>query len=215
MLTPKHLLSNFDLELTACFDTGCGVTFVDKDWLLKRLLSQKTMTMSISLKVRRIGASKHKFVDFIVLLLYLLGRNSTRQLVYALLKWKIYLVKELQVNSLINNNILSLEGIIIIIEKKNVFIGSYEMIIAINSMKQQKQFLKKKLFSSEESIIILYSKAMISFAWVLLPDDQDFVFYPTTHANLTLYTHIINLKTSKILVKTLLIKLFVFPTIIS
>ena len=35
-LAPEYLPQGFDPNSTACFDTGCGVTFVDKYWLLKR-----------------------------------------------------------------------------------------------------------------------------------------------------------------------------------
>ncbi len=58
-LTPEHLPSDSDLDLTACLDTRCGVTLVDKAWLSKRLPMQKINTMSTLLRVRGIGSSKH------------------------------------------------------------------------------------------------------------------------------------------------------------
>lgn len=59
-LTPEHLPPDSDPESTACLDAGCEVTLVEKVWLLKRLPMQKINTMSTSLKVRGIRASKHK-----------------------------------------------------------------------------------------------------------------------------------------------------------
>lgn len=75
MLTPKHLPPSSDLNSTTCLNTSYELTFVDQDWLLKRLLQQKISTISISLKVRGIGASKHKFAEFAVLSLYFPGKN--------------------------------------------------------------------------------------------------------------------------------------------
>lgn len=42
---------------------------------------------------------------------------------------------------------------------------------------------------------------MVSLYQVLLSDNRDFFFYPTTQANLTFYSHIVDHETSKILIK--------------
>lgn len=76
------------------------------------------------------------------------------------------------------------------------------MIILINA-KQYGQLLKKKLFASNNNIILLYSKIMIFCASVPLSDNPSFMFYPTTQANLTLYIHIVNHTINKILVKNI------------
>lgn len=41
---------------------------------------------------------------------------------------------------------------------------------------------------------------MILLALVFLPDDRNFLFHPTTQANLTLYAYIVDPRTTKILV---------------
>lgn len=40
-LTPEHLPLNSNLDSTVCYDTGCGVTLVNQDQLLKHLLQEK------------------------------------------------------------------------------------------------------------------------------------------------------------------------------
>lgn len=42
---------------------------------------------------------------------------------------------------------------------------------------------------------------MIPLVKLPLPDDRDFLFHPTPQANLTLYSHIMDYKTTKILVR--------------
>ncbi len=42
---------------------------------------------------------------------------------------------------------------------------------------------------------------MISLVKLPLPDDRDFLFHPTPQANLTLYSHIMDYETSKVLVR--------------
>lgn len=162
------------------------------------------------MKVRGIGASKHKSTEFAALLLYFLGKNDAEQLVYAALKCEIDLIKGLRANSLIGNDILSLKGIVIDINRKSALIGSCEVTITINA-KQQRQFLVKKLFAGQETVVSSCSKAMISLQQVPLTDNQDFLFYLTIQANLTLYSHIVDHEISKVLSKTLLIDFCVFP----
>lgn len=68
----------------SCFlDTGCGVTLVDRSWLTQRLPNQKISKMTIPLKVRGIGSAKHDSDEFVSVPLYFLGRDKSKQLVYA------------------------------------------------------------------------------------------------------------------------------------
>lgn len=101
---------------------------------------------------------------------------------------------------LIGNNILSPENIVINIEKKTAVIESCRVTIKVNA-KQQGQFFARKLLSSYESVILPHSEALVPLVRVPLLDNQDFLFHLTAQANLTLYTHIVNHETSKILVK--------------
>lgn len=197
-LIPKHLPLYLDSKSTTYLDMGYRVTLVDKNWLWRHLQSQKISTMFIFLKVRGIRVSKLESAEFAILFLYFLGKDSTGRLVYALIRCEIFLVKELRANLLISNNILSQESFIIDIGRKNALIWSCAVIISINT-KQWGQFFSRKLLTSQKSVVSLYSKVMILLVKVLWPNNHDFLFYPTIKVNLTLYTHIFNYKTSKIL----------------
>lgn len=52
-------------------------------------------------------------------------------------------------------------------------------------------------------MILPCSKIIIPFSLVFLPDNCDFLFHPTVQANLTLYIHIVNDTTTKILVSNI------------
>lgn len=199
-LAPEHLLQSFNPDSTACLDTGCGVTLVDKHWLLKRFPDQKISTMSIPLKVRGIGGSKHEFSKFAALSLYFPGRNAVGDLVYAALRCEIHLVEGLYANLLISNNIMSPETMIINLEKKTDIIGTCEVSINVNA-RERSQFLARKLLTNQDSVIFPHSEAMISLKKLQLPNNRDFFFHPASRTNLTLYSHIMDYKTLKILVK--------------
>ena len=130
---PEHLSPDSDPNSTAYLDTGCGVTLVDKAWLLKHLPIQNVNTMSTSLKVRGIGASKHKSGEFAALSLYFPGRNNAGQQVYASLTCEIHLVEGLRANLLIGNDIMSPEGFVIDVKKRSVLIGSCRVTVPIDA----------------------------------------------------------------------------------
>ncbi len=199
-LAPDHLPPDSNLESTAYLDTGCGVTLVDKGWLAKYLPAQKISTMSTPLKVRGIGASKHESGEFAVLSLYFPGKDNAGQLVYASLTCKIHLVEDLRANLLIGNDIMSPEGFVIDVKGKKALISSCEVTVPIDA-RQRGQFLARKLLTNQETIIPPNSEAMISLLPLPLPDDRDFLFHPATQPSLTLFTHIVDHRTSKILVR--------------
>lgn len=129
----EYLLQSFNPNFTASHDTGCRVTLVDRHWLLKHLSDQKIDTMSIPLKVRGIGVSKHKSSEFAVLLWYFSSQNNIRDLIYILLQCETHFVHGLYANLLISNNIISPEAMVINFVKKIMHIGTCRVIIDMNA----------------------------------------------------------------------------------
>ena len=198
-LVPHFFLSDLDPTATACHDTSCGVTLIDKTWLQSHLSHQKMSTMSTHLNVSGIGTLRHKSAQFATISLYYSGENQAGQQVYAPIKCELHLVDGLRVNILVGNDILSPESFAINISKNRALIGICGVTIAINA-RQRRQFLRRKLLASYNNMIPPCSKSMIPLAPVSLPDDRDFLFHPTTQANLSLYMRIVNHTTTKILV---------------
>lgn len=86
---PRVLPLESDFSATACLDIGYGVTLVDKDWLLRQLFDQKIKDISTSLKVRKIGASKHESAQFVELFFFFLGEDNEEQNVCASIRCKL------------------------------------------------------------------------------------------------------------------------------
>ena len=198
-LVPQLIPPDSDPAATACPDTDCGVTLVDKAWLLSHLPHQKISTMSTLTNIRGIGTSKHESAQFAALSLYFPGEDQAGQQVYASIRCELHLVDGLRANILVGNNILSPEGFAININKNRALIRSCGVTIPINA-KQRGQFFRRKLLASDENVVPPRSETMIPLAPVSLPDDRDFLFYPTTQSNLTLYVHIVDHMTTKIIV---------------
>ena len=199
-LVPRVLPLKTDLSATACLDTGCGMTLVNKDWLLRQLSNQKIKEMSTSLKVKRIETSKHKSAQFAEVSLFLPGESNKRQKVYASVRCKLHLVKRLWVNILIGNNILAPKSFVLNVGLGHVLIGSYGVKITIRA-KQRGQFLKKRLLAEKDKVIPPRSETMVPLLPVPLPNNRDFLFHPTAQLTLTLFAHIMHHDIKKILVR--------------
>lgn len=200
ILIPQILPLDSNTNATAYFDTSCGVTFADKAWLLQQLSNQKIKEISILLKVREIGASKHKSIQFVELFFFFPGENNKGQKVYVSLKCKLYLVKGLRANIFIRNNIFAPEGFIFELKLGHFFVGSCRVKITVRA-RQKGQFLRKKLLAKTDSVVPPRSEAMVPLHSILFPDNKDFLFHPVVQANLTLFAHFINHKTTKVLIK--------------
>ena len=167
-----------DPSATACLDTGCVMTLVDKDWLLRQLPGQKIKEMSTPLRVKGIEASRHESNHFAELSLFFPKENGEREMVYAFIKCELHLVKGLRANILIGNDILAPEGFVINIELGHVVVRSCGVKITIR-IRQKGQFLRKRLLAEKDRVVPPRSEAMIPFLPILLPDNRDFLFYLT------------------------------------
>ena len=136
--------------------------------------------------------------------------NNTGQLVYASLTCEIYLVKDLKVNLLIDNDIMSPKGFVIDVKGKSALIGRCEVTVPIDT-RQKGQFLTRKLLANQETVLLPHSEAMVSLVSLPLPDNRDFLFHPAIQPNLTLFTHIVDYQTSKVLVRNVSNKMLCIP----
>ena len=144
ILVPQILPLKSDPDITAYLHTGCGVTLVSKNWLLRQLPDQKIKEMSISLKVKGIRASNYESAQFAELSLFLPGENDERQKVYASFICELHLVEGLKANILIGNNILAPESFILNLGLGYAIMESCRVKLTIRA-RQRGQFFRRRL----------------------------------------------------------------------
>lgn len=101
---------------------------------------------------------------------------------------------------LIGNDILALESFVLNIGLGHAIVESCGVKITIRA-RQKGKFLRRKLFIDNDGVVPPRSEAMIPLLPVPLPDNRNFLFHLATQTNLTLFAHIINHETTKVLVK--------------
>lgn len=159
-------------------DIRYGVTFVDRDWLIKKFLSQKISTMPVSLKLKGIGASKYELGDFALTTIYIPGIDKKGHEVYASISYKLYLVDGLKANMLVRNKVLCTEGFAINLFISFALIYSCGVKIDINA-RQRSEFLRHKALASTPTIIPPRLETLVTFQRIKLPDSRNFLFYLT------------------------------------
>lgn len=147
-LVPTMIPSADDPAHSCCLDTGCGVTLVDKSWLLKQLPEVILSTIATLLRIRGIGATQHESNEFVCTPIYFLGKDVRQQQVYASINRELHLVDGWKANVLIGNDIVGPEAIAINVNTKTKCISSCNVTIAI-AVKQRRQFIYRKILAAE------------------------------------------------------------------
>ena len=197
---PEILRAISDPDTSVCLDKGYGVSLVDKVWLAKKHLSQKINTMPVPLKVRGIDASRYKWGEFALTALYMPGLDREGSEVYAFVQCELHLVDGLKANMLIKNNIFCSEGFTINLANVFAHILSCGMTIVI-SARNHSQFLRRNVLANTTIFIPPKSEAFIDVRQIPLPDSRDFLFQPFPQEHLTLYSHLLDHTSSRMLVR--------------
>ena len=101
---------------------------------------------------------------------------------------------------LIGNDVLCTEGFTINLANVSAHILSCGMTIVI-SARNHSQFLKRNVLANTTIFIPLESEALVNVWQILLPDSHDFLFQPFLQEHLTLYSHLLDHTSSRIVVR--------------
>ena len=156
--------------------------------------------MTVLLKVKEIGSVKNDTNEFVSIPLYFLGRDKSKQLVYAQIDQELHLVDDFRANMLIGNDIIGLEQISINIAERTALVASCGVCISINA-RQRLQPLIRKVLNAEAMTLPFRTKTFVPVLPAGLLDDRDFFFQPLTQLYLILFSHSVDPTTGGIPVR--------------
>jgi len=105
-MTAKVLVSLYSNPYNLCFDTGCIISLIDREFLKTNYPNVEVRRMATPMTIRGIGEEKYKASEYIKVNLYLLGGEGNS----ALISRELYLVDNLLVRALIGVDIIKPEG---------------------------------------------------------------------------------------------------------
>lgn len=183
---------------------------MDRAWLFEKTLTEKILKMSTLLKIRGIKSSRHKLDEFVSMFFYFPGIELTNRLAYAHIYGELYIVKRLKANLLMSNDILAIERVIINLANKFARISICQVTISV-AAKPKSHPVQRKVLVNRSLMIYPESETLVQFVCSSFPDNQDFLFNATPHSHLTLFSHILNDLTYKVLVRNTLQQLVLLP----
>lgn len=172
------LPSLIDLDSLVCLHTTCEVILVNRNWLAKKLSSQKISTMPVFVKVGGIDASKHESRNIVLTTIYISGIDKKSHEIYRSISYELHRVDGLKVNMLVGNDVLCTEDFAIYLSILFTLIHSCDVKIDINA-RQYSKFLRHKALASTSTIVSLYSEAVVALQYIKLSDSRDFLFSPS------------------------------------
>lgn len=185
--------------ILVCLDTGCGATLADRSWILTILPNVQIKKMDTALRVKGIGPTTHESMEFIVIPVYFPGTTKNGVKALASITREIHLVDDLKAKMLIGNDFLGPEGFVINIEEKIATINSCNMEIPLQIM--PKGPYVRKTVHAQYGIVLQPGEEQLLPIKAKIPEGRDFFFEPDSSVNVTMCSHVLDVNTSKILVK--------------
>lgn len=198
----KVRLTKTGTDDNVCLDTGCGVTLIDRLWLANLLPNARISKMASPLRVRGVGSSQHETSEYLVTPCYFPGIDKHGNEVLACARREIHIVDGLRANMLIGNDFIGPEGISIDIANQKAYIGSCKTSITVTA-RQRGQYIRRKIQALSATVIPPHSETFVPVktSTLSLPEDRDYIFEPTTQANLILFAHLVDSKMTGILAR--------------
>lgn len=187
-------------EEDVCLDTGCGVSLIDRDWRARQAPDTVVSKMTSPLKVRGVGSSKHETSEYITQDLYFPGTDAKGNEVLACIRRELHIVDELRAKMLIGNDIIGLEGIVIDVANKEAYIGSCKTKIKVTAHPRG-EFVRRKIHVKSNTTVPPHSDVILPIKPIDLPANRDFLFAPTTQANIVLFSHLVDYTLSGVLAR--------------
>lgn len=185
--------------VTVCADSGCGMSLIDRQFLLRYSPTTTISTMPTDMRVRGIGQKLHNANQFAKVDFYF---PTTNGCVAHFLR-EVHIVDGLEANALLGSDIIYPEGWVLDLPNEEaVLTRNLGLRIKLQVVRQDK--IRRTVFTKDKVTIPAQHRATVEIAGpkgkpLDLPD-RDFLFEPTNQA-VTLFASIVNSATTRVVVQ--------------
>ena len=162
-----------------CLDSGCGVTLIDRAYLLKVLPKASISKMPISIPVRGIGNKILRTDEYTLIKMAINGLIDDKA-AQAIITIEAHIVDDLKANALIGSDTLKPQGMCLDFEKETVTIGTCKGLTApIDIHARQSPHAKRTIKSKSAIMVPPRTTIQVPVAYRGdIPGDRDFLFEP-------------------------------------
>jgi hypothetical protein len=151
-----------------------------------------------SLTVRDIEVNVHEIKNYVNFFIYLLNKDDSKKMIE--IYREMHLIDDLKINMLINNDILEWKEIIVKVQKKKTIIRICQNMIIEMKISQKDSFVKWNVITQFVNVVSSNSYVKISYKIKNLSFDRDFLFESSFSVSLLIYVHVIQEKTTEVIV---------------
>ena len=186
-----------------CFNTGCTMSLVDREYLLKTVPGISIKKMASPMTVRGFGTNTHDASEFVCLKSYLPSEDGQG---VALIETEFHIVDNLTAKVLIGIDIIKPQGGILDVARSLMTISSCNDIkLPITSASHRPQ-TNATVLSNKRMTIPAHSNVGVPISGpkhrrLGLPADRDFIFEPQKLDLPSVYAYVIDHKASEIFVR--------------
>lgn len=179
-----------------CADSGCGMSLVDRDFLTAMIPTIQIRTLEQPVKVRGVGSQLYDCSQWVLVDLYMPGRNVRNEDAIAHCQVELHVVENL--NILIGNDILGPQNMDLCIQKGIMRMGSTGIEIPM-TIKRRGKRVDRNVSSSRETVVPPRSTTHIPINYGKeLPSGRNYTFFPKRQTGLELgpdgglVSHVVN-----------------------
>ena len=168
---------------SACIDSGCTISLIDRKFLKANAPDAKIMKMNSLMTVKGLGSVIHQADKFVIIDLYLPTFSNK----VAHMSREFHLVDDLKVNMIIGIDIMVIEGMILNLPEHRVILTKHQdegtqLDVPINIIYQASR-IRKSIFGAIKTVIFSNSHQMIDIKgpkgkYLKLPKNPDLLFEP-------------------------------------
>lgn len=155
--------------------------------------------MIISIIVRDLNVNKHQINKYAFASIHFKEKNAVDEIVRTVITRKIHLIKNLEVNLLINNDIFDFELIDISTSTNLTHIKSCEIIISI-LIKTRFNLQQLSIYTFKTTIVLFEIELLLKIYNIFL-SNRDYFFEFANTINFFIYVHVVNFEIKFILIK--------------
>ena len=189
------LSENAELK-SGCWDTGYGVSLVDRQFLRKQSPNTKIETLPTPLPVRGIGSNKHFTNEFVLQDIYVPAKNDKAEDITLHFYRELHIVDDLKAGILIGTDIMGIENVVLDLPQRTAIIGSCDNArVSLNVTHRRTRRIERVVRIGSNTILPPRSKATVAVSYTTIPEERDFLFEPAKNFPVALYAHLVDAST--------------------
>ena len=183
-----------------CLNIDANVSLVDRTFFKVQIFNIFIRIMISFLKIRELDINRHETWKYAICDIRLSNIIKDDKLVVALLRREIYLMNNLKINMLIDNDIIDFEDFDINMIKRQIIIESIDVIISLK-IRSLKSAIQKSIHLKKIIVVSSHAAMIVAVHHADLSITRDFLFESNDDLNFIMYVHLIDVDIKCVLIR--------------